>query len=211
MILRIFPLVAALLALPLAHADDAPLRAWLERQKSITSLETKFVQERKLPALKTPTSAPGRLYFAKPDKVRWQLGEPPETLAISDGTTMTLMDVATKTARKTGVDSPQAARFSLLSGEAFHSADAFYQAFELIESRVTAGISQYTLKPKDRRMRAQIPWVFIDIDPTTNDLRALELELQDKSRIRTVFSDPKFNQKLPDTLFQPDLSGYKVK
>jgi outer membrane lipoprotein carrier protein len=200
-----------LLTVAAVYAEHPQLDAWLKRQSSIISLDTAFTQERKLPALKNPTTTPGRLSFSKPGKIRWQLGEPFETLAVSDGKTLTLIEVATKTARQTGADSPQAARFSLLSGKAFESVETFYQTFEVIESRATSGIHQYTLKAKDRRMRSQIPWIFLDIDPAKNELRALEIELQDKSRLRTVFKNPRFNGKLEDSLFKPDLSGYQVK
>lgn len=203
------PLLALAIS-SVAHAD-ATLDAWLKRQTAITSLDTAFVQERRLPALKNPTTTAGRLSFAKPGKVRWQLGDPFETLAVSDGKTMTLVDATTKTARRVDVDSPQAARFSLLSGKAFGSPESFYETFEIVESRVTSGIHQYTLKAKDRRLRSQVPWIFIDIDPVKNELRAMEMELQDKSRLRTVFQNPKFNQALSPTLFQPDLAGYVVK
>lgn len=204
-------LIPFLALLVIARADNAPLDAWLKRQSSITTLDTEFTQERKLPALKDPVTTQGRLSFSKPGKVRWQLGNPVETLAVSDGTTLTLIETATKTARQTGVDSPQAARFSLLSGKAFESPESFQQSFEIIESRVTSGIHQYTLKAKDRRLRAQIPWIFLNIDPAKNELRALELELQDNSRLRTVFLNPRFNLKLDDSLFKPDLTGYTVK
>ncbi len=204
-------LIPFLAFLAIARADNAPLDAWLKRQPSITTLDTGFTQERKLPALKNPVTTPGRLSFSKPGKVRWQLGDPVETLAVSDGSTLTLIETAAKTARQTGVDSPQAARFSLLSGKAFESPELFRQSFEIIESRVTSGIHQYTLKARDRRLRTQIPWIFLDIDPAKNELRALELELQDKSRLRTVFHNPRFNLKLDDSLFKPDLTEYSVK
>lgn len=194
-----------------ARAADTPLEAWLKRQVTITSLDARFTQERKLPALKNPVTTLGRLCFSKPGKLRWALGEPFETLAVSDGTTLTLVEAATKTARRTAVDSPQAARFSLLSGQAFETPEKFHQTFEIIESRVTAGIFQYTLKAKDRRIRSQISWIFLDIDPEKNELRALEMELQDKSRLRTIFHQPRFNLKLEDSLFNPDLTGYEVK
>ncbi|WAC17895.1 outer membrane lipoprotein carrier protein LolA [Luteolibacter sp. SL250] len=194
-----------------ALAQDAVIDGWLERQATITSLDAGFTQQRKLPSLKEPVTTPGRISFAKPDKFRWQLGEPMQTLAVSDGITLTLIEESEKSARQISKDAPQAARFSLLSGKAFESKEAFYGSFEIIESRVTAGIHQFTLKPKDRRMRSNVPWVFIDIDPVKKELRAMELEMQDKSRVRTVFENPRFNTKLPDSFFKPDLTGYKVK
>lgn len=209
--MRLSSLLIPLLLLATARADNGPLDAWLKRQATITSLDADFTQERKLPALKNPVVTKGRICFVKPDKVRWQLGDPFETLAVSDGNTLTLLDAAAKTARRTGVDSPQAARFSLLSGKAFDSVESFQRTFEIIEARVTSGIHQYTLKAKDRKVRSQIPWIFLDIDPQKNELRAMEMELQDKSRLRTVFENVKFNRKLEDTLFKPDLTGYDVK
>ena len=194
-----------------AFANDAVLDGWLERQATVSSLDASFTQQRKLPSLKEPVTTPGRISFAKPDKFRWQLGEPMQTLAVSDGTTLTLIEESEKSVRQIPKDAPQAARFSLLSGKAFESKEAFYQSFEIIESRITAGIHQFTLKPKDRRMRSNVPWVFIDIDPVKKEMRAMELEMQDKSRVRTVFENPRFNTKLPDALFKPDLTGYKVK
>jgi outer membrane lipoprotein-sorting protein len=170
-----------------------------------------LTQERKLSALKNPTTRPGRLLFEKPCKVRWQLGDPFETLAVSDGVTLTLIDAASRNARRTIVDSPQAVRFSLLWGNAFGSREDFQQAFEIVESRAVSGIHQYTLKARDQRTRAKIPWIFLDIDPVKNELRVLEFELRDKSRLRTLFRNPRFNEKLNDSPFKPDLTGCVVK
>lgn len=193
-----------------AHADDI-IDGWLERQAAISSLDATFTQERKLPSLKESVTTQGRISFAKPDKFRWQLGIPAQTLAVSDGSTVTMIEEADKSAKQVPADSPQAARFSLLSGKAFQDKSGFYDAFEIIETRTTNGIYQVTLKPKERRFRSNVPWIFIDIDPEKKELRVMELELQDKSRVRTIFSNPKFNTKLPDSLFKPDLTGYQVK
>lgn len=203
-------LLALFLTATAAHADPV-LDSWLARQATVTSLDSTFTQERKLPSLKEPTVTTGRISFSKPGKFRWQLGEPVQTLAVSDGSTLTLIEESEKSARQISADSPQAARFSMLTGKAFEDKAAFDEAFEIIESRVTSGIHQFTLKPKDRRMRSQVPWIFLDIDPVKKELRVMELELQDKSRIRTLFTNPKINAKLPDSLFTPDLTGYQVK
>lgn len=207
--MRHLPILFALTASALAQ--DAVLDSWLARQQTITSLDTTFTQQRKLPSLKEPVSTTGRLSFEKPDKFRWQLGEPMQTLAVSDGETFTLIEESEKSARQISKDSPQAARFSLLSGKAFSSKEAFRQTFEIIDSKVVDGIHQYTLKPTDRRMRSNVPWVFLDIDPKKNELRAMELEMADKSRVRSVFGQVRFNINLPASLFKPDLTGYKVK
>lgn len=193
------------------RADSAALNAWLKRQSSIQTLETRFTQERKLPSLKQPVSTPGRLAFSKPGQVRWQLGEPAATLVVVNGKDVKLVDYNTQTLRNVSENSPQAARYSMLSGNGFQSREQFDAMFEITAHRVESGIHQYTLKPKERRMRSQVPWVFLDIDPAKLELRAMEMELKDKSRIRTVFHDPKINTKLSPTLFTVDPKGLKVK
>ncbi len=203
----LFPLIALVSC---ARADEI-IDGWLDRQATMTSLDASFTQERKLPSLKEPVTTQGKITFAKPDKFRWQLGVPAQTLAVSDGATVTMIEEADKSAKQVAADSPQAARFSLLSGKAFQDKSGFYDAFEIIETRTTDGIYQVTMKPKDRRFRSHVPWIFIDIDPKKMELRVMELELQDKSRVRTIFSNPKFNTKLPEALFKPDLAGYTVK
>jgi outer membrane lipoprotein-sorting protein len=206
-------LLPLVLLASLAHAepDTAALDTWLKRQPSITSVDADFVQERKLPALKQPVTSPGHLSLVRPGKLRWALGNPPATLAVCDGTTMTLVQVAEKRAARIDADSPQAKQYSMLGGEALASPENFREAFEIVESRVVSGIHQYTLKPKDRRLQAHVPWLFLDIDPAKNELRAFEMELKDRSRIRTIFSNTRLNAKLADALFQVDLTGYLVK
>jgi outer membrane lipoprotein-sorting protein len=193
------------------RADNSVLESWLGRQSGIQTLEVEFTQERKLAGLKKAVSTPGKLSLARPGRVRWQLGDPPVTLVLSDGTNFTLIDYAAKTARRVAADSPQAARFGMMAGKGFQNAERFYGMFEVAAHRVESGIHQYTLKPRDRKTRGQLPWVFLDIDPRRNELRAMELELNDKSRIRTVFREPRINTKLPDALFTADLSGLTVK
>ena len=53
--------------------------------------------------------------------------------------------------------------------------------------------------------------LFRSIDPAKNELSAMEMELKDKSRIRTVFRNPRFNREVPSSVFTADLAGYQVK
>lgn len=209
MLVRVLCLIA-ISAAP-ARADDGVLDRWLVRQQSIRSLEVGFTQTRTLRALNKPVITRGRLAFRKPGMVRWELGDPPATLAISDGATITLIDRKAKTARRVPADSPRAARFTLLAGRGFESPDQFKRVFEVADRRTDKGIEQFTLKPLDRSLRNQVPWVFLSIDPRTNLLVALELELKDKSRIRSVFGKPEINGDPDPSLFTADLTGLTVR
>lgn len=194
-----------------ASQDVSALNAWLERQASVKTLAVSFTQERTLPSLKEPVTSAGKLIFSQPDKMRWELGDPPVTMAVSDGATFTIIDFKKKQARRLPVDSPQASRFSLLTRDGFQSPEKFHATFKVSGHRFVSGIHQYTLQPNDRKLRAQMPWVFLDIEPGKNELRALAMELKDKSRIRTVFHAPVFNAPVPAGTFQPALEGISVR
>lgn len=210
--MRLLLLPLLLCSLAPAAPDTGPLEAWLDRQPEIRTLEAEFVQERTLPALKKPVRSTGTLRMQRPSKLRWELGEPPKTIAVSDGDTMTLVDVEQQVAQRLPSDSRRARQFTLLTDKALTGGlDSFTKAFEPIESRVTNGIYQLTLRPRDRSMRNKAPWLFLDIDPRSNELRAIEVRLEDESRIRTIFTRTSFNQALPADTFRVDLSGYKVR
>jgi len=207
-------LALTLLALPLAaeELDTGPLSDWLDEQGEIRTLEADFIQERALPQLKKPVRTPGRLVMSRPGKLRWELGEPTRTIAVSDGDTMTLLNLEEREARQLPADSPRSRQFTLLADEALGGGlEGFKKAFDLVESRVRNGIYQLTVRPKDRSLRDKAPWLYFDIDPERNELRAIEVRLEDKSRIRTIFTRNRFNRPVDPDEFTVDLSGFKVK
>lgn len=209
--MRLLLALLTLVSVARAELDLKPLETWIGRQKSLQSLDAEFVQERKLPSLKKPITTPGRMRMVRPGKLLWELGSPVKTLAVSDGTTMTLLDVAKKRGKKIEAGSPEAKQFTLLSDESFRDLASFQKAFELVESKMTGGIYQLTVRPKDKAMRKNVSWMFLDIDTATQELRALALELDDKTRIRTVFSNAKINPRIDPAIFTPDTNGYLMK
>lgn len=194
-----------------AGLDTAPLEDWLREQASIRSLTADFIQERTLPALSKPVRTSGRLSFVHPGRMRWELGDPASTIAVSDGETATLIDVEKRRARQIDADSPRARPFTLLGHGAFRSSESFHEVFEPVESRVTKGIYQLTVRPRDRSLRRHLPWLYLDIDPSRNELRALTVLLEDETRIRTVFTAHQRNPRVDPALFKPDLAGFRVR
>jgi len=209
--MRLLLTLLTLISVARAELDIKPLEAWIGRQKTLRSLDANFVQERKLPSLKKPVSTPGRMRMVRPGKLLWELGTPAKTMAVSDGTTMTLLDVVKKRGKKIEAGSPEAKQFTMLSDESFRDLASFQQAFELVESRMTGRIYQLTVRPKDKSMRKHVAWMFMDIDTTTQELRAMDLEMDDKTRIRTVFSNAQINPKIDPAVFTPDTTGYLMK
>lgn len=210
--MRLFLALLLILAPLHAEVDTGPLADWLNAQTKVKSLEADFNQERRLPALKNPVKTPGSLTMTREGKMRWELGEPAKTVAVSDGQNITLIDIAKKQANTMSADSPRARPFTMLSNEALRGGmDGFTQAFELVKAETVDGIYQLTTKPKDSKMRRNVKWVFFYIDPKKDELRAMAIELDDKSHVYTSFSNVRFNRKIPDSRFQYDLSGFDTK
>jgi outer membrane lipoprotein carrier protein len=208
--MRILLVMLALTSLVRADLDTKPLESWLTRQKDLKSLDAAFTQERKLPSLKNPVESPGRLRMMRPGKLLWELGDPVKTMAVSDGKSMTLVQVDKKRGKRIDTQSGEAKQFTMLSDEAFHDLASFEKTFELKESSVTDGIYQLTVRPLDPAIRTHVPWMFLDIDLKTWELRAMEIQLEDKSRIRTIFTKTKINATLDPAIFTPDLTGFSL-
>lgn len=68
-----------------AAADEAPVRQWVERARSLKSVAAEFRQERYRRALNKPLITAGRLWHRADGTLRRQLGEPPRTIALRTG------------------------------------------------------------------------------------------------------------------------------
>src|SRR5262245_23984784 len=54
---------------------SAALRSWLAAQTNIQTWSADFVQTRTLKALAQPLTASGHVWFAAPNRFRWELGQ----------------------------------------------------------------------------------------------------------------------------------------
>src|SRR5881275_289400 len=58
------------------------LTTWLNAQTNIQTWSADFVQTRTLKSLTQPLTAKGHVWFAAPNRFRWELGSPPQTIAV---------------------------------------------------------------------------------------------------------------------------------
>src|SRR5213593_2727732 len=56
--------------------------SWLNAQTSIHTWSADVVQTRNLKSLAKPLVADGRVWFAAPNRFRWEIGNPPQTIAV---------------------------------------------------------------------------------------------------------------------------------
>ena len=83
--LRSIGLLLLLIAHPAFAGADLSrqfLDAWLAQQAQAKTWSADVVQIRKLKSLVRPLESRGRVWFRQPNRFRWQLGEPPRTIAV---------------------------------------------------------------------------------------------------------------------------------
>jgi len=55
---------------------------WLAAQTNVQTWSADFVQTRRLKSLTQPLTATGHVWFVAPSRFRWELGQPPQTIAV---------------------------------------------------------------------------------------------------------------------------------
>jgi outer membrane lipoprotein carrier protein len=190
--------------------DTKPLHIWLKKQENIRSIQATFTQTRSLPSVRKPLTTTGKLTMQKPQRFRWELGDPASSMAISDGTTTYLMDMVKLQARKIGVDDPASKPFSLMASKAFENKDSFHQTFHIQQQTQVDAVFLYSLLLRDAAAAKHLREVILSIS-NDGDIKAIELVLSDQSRIKTTMNAVKLNAAIPATTFTPNLQGFKVR
>lgn len=190
--------------------DTKPLHIWLKKQEDIRSIQATFTQTRTLPSLRNPISTTGQLTIQKPNRFRWELGNPASTMAICDGTSTYLLDMQKMRARKIGIDDPASKPFSLMASQAFENKDSFHNTFHIQQQTLADDLFQYHLILRDAAAAKHLREVILSIS-RNGDIKAMEMVLSDQSRIKTTMNVVKLNAAIPANAFAPNLQGFKVR
>ena len=78
------PILILLARVAGAAPNDQLVDEWIGAQASVGAWEADFKQTRLLKALTEPLVATGKLWFAAPDRFRWEVMKPAPTLAVRE-------------------------------------------------------------------------------------------------------------------------------
>lgn len=195
-------------------SEDRLLDEWLTRQAAVQTWTAEVVQTRHLASLTRPLRAEGRVWFASPDRFRWQLGDPPHTIAIRKREA--LLVIYPKLARAERfpldgeIDEGWRQALSLLEIGFPRDAGEFRERYELVGAVEEDGRLALALRPRSARARRLVREVRFEIDGRDRLLRATELVFPDGSRMRNDFHAPALEVEVPDERFEEDLTGYEI-
>jgi outer membrane lipoprotein carrier protein len=210
--------IAFLLTLSVvAKADDlAPqVIAWLDAQSKIHTWTADFTQTRKLKSLTQPLTAHGKVSFAEPNKFRWELGNPPQTIAVRTPDGLLILYPHLKRAERFNLSGQQTGPWrdalALLEAGFPRSRAAMEAQYNVVSQKFDGDLCRLVLQPKSTSARRMMPQIEVDFDTKQNLLRGTELEFADGSTMRNDFSNIVTNPQIDMGIFSPPIPPeYKV-
>ena len=189
--------------------------SWLAAQTNIQSWSADFIQTRSLKSLAKPLTASGHVWFAAPNRFRWELGNPPQTIAVR--ATQELLVIYPRLKRVERIPlvgnqtGPWRDALALLEAGFPRSAVELEAQYNILSQTVQNGTGQLVLQPKSASARRMIPQIEIDFDAKDSSLRSTELQFADGSSMRNDFKSAVLNPTVGPDTFSPQFpSDYKV-
>jgi outer membrane lipoprotein-sorting protein len=194
-----------------AAEPSALVSQWLNAQTNIQTWTADVVQTRNLKSLTKPLTAEGRVWFAAPNRFRWEIGSPPQTIAVRKTDEMLVIYPRLKRAERFPLDQPNAGPFKdtlALLDAGFprnrHDLDA---RFQIASQNLSNEVCTVVLEPKSPSARRMMPEIRVSFGTNDWTLRSTELQFGDGSTMHNQFTNPKLNPPVDEKLFNPVLES----
>jgi outer membrane lipoprotein-sorting protein len=211
--------VALLLGVPGSapgqQPDDAILSSWLDAHARLETWSAELVQTRHLAALTHPLISTGSVHYSRPGLFRWELGQPPDTIAIRSTNELLLVYPRLKRAERYPVDGknggPLRDALTLMEAGFPRDAASLQKQYRIATTPEESGHCRITLEPRSPRARKLITRVALTFNTNVFELAASEIQFADGSRLQNRFSRSASNEPQAPGLFSTNLpTGFKV-
>src|SRR5258708_2538140 len=154
--------------------------SWLAAQTNVQSWSADFLQTRSLKSLTQPLTAKGHVWFAAPNRFRWELGNAAQTIAVRGTNEMLVIYPRLKRVERFPLSAEQAGvwkdALALLEAGFPRSQAALEAQYNILEQVVQGTSCRLTLQPKSATGRRLMPQIKIEFDIKELTLRATELQ-----------------------------------
>ena len=209
----IWGLVLGCLLSNLSSAADPNtlLNAWFSAQTNLQSWSARFTQTRTLRTLVQPLTVEGRVWVVFPDRFRWELGEPAQTIAVRRGEEMWVIYPRLKRAERYSLAGTQPGPWrdalALLEAGFPRGRAELESRFRILALTPTNAVCRLSLQPKSASARRMMPQIQVTFDTNRFALLATEVTFADGSRLRNDYAGAVMNSPMSDGLFQPRLDN----
>jgi outer membrane lipoprotein-sorting protein len=189
--------------------------SWLAAQTNLKSWSADFVQTRGFKSLTQPLTAKGHVWFEAPNRFRWELGNPPQTIAVRGSNDLQVIYPRLKRVERFPLSGQQAGPWkdalALLEAGFPRSAAELQAQYNILEQAVREPIGSLLLQPKSAAARRLMPQIKIEFNTKDQSLTATELQFADGSTLRNDFSQAVLNPAIDSQQFSPQIPGdYKI-
>jgi outer membrane lipoprotein-sorting protein len=200
---------------PSPLATQPLLSSWFNVQTNLQTWSADFIQTRTFKSLTQPLVATGQVWFAEPNRFRWELGRPPQTIAVRAPDDLLIVYPRLKRVEKFPLSGPAQGQWrdalALLEAGFPRSEADLLSRFRLLSQTISNSVCSLTLQPKSASARRVMPQIRIEFTTNTLELCATELRFADGSSMRNDFHNGKLNPLLASNLFNPVIeAGYTV-
>jgi len=196
-----------------ASAGAAPGDEWLDRwfaaQTNFHTWSAEIIQTRSLQALSQPLLATGQVWVAIPDRFRWELGRPAQTIALRQPDQLWVIYPRLKRAERYPLDEQQPGPWrdalALLDAGFPRSRKELEARFSVRAITQTNSVLNLTLQPRSASVRRMMSEIRVSLRTNDFSLLANEVRFVDGSSLRNDYRNATRNPVLPDRCFEADL------
>ena len=202
-------LVAGLWVGVAAAGQTGDLNAMLDRciaaQTNLHTWSAGLTQTRSLQVLAQPLVATGKVWMAMPDRFRWELGQPAQTIALRQPGQLVIVYPRLKRAEKFSLrDNPSASWkevLALLDASFPRSRAELESHFTVLSLSETNATLHLALQPKSSFARKLIREIRLGLSTQSFCPVSTELRFSDGSTMRNDFVNAVTNAALPEGIF----------
>jgi len=188
---------------------NSVVASWLAAQTNIQSWSADFTQTRAFKSLAQPLTATGHVWFAAPNRFRWEVKHPLPTIAVRAPTEMLVIYPRLKRVEHFPLTGGQGGQWrdalGLLEAGFPRSQEQLQAQYDILSYTIKDHTCELVLQPKSAAARRMMPQIRIEFDTNDFSLRATELQFVDGSTMRNDFHDPVINPPIDEKLFAPEI------
>ncbi len=183
-----------------AQSQTELLDELLQKNRTIQSIESPFVQKHTLSFMNEPLVSSGIFYYVHPDKLLWHQQEPSEYALILNGNTITRSDEDdTQSSNASGLRNSWIRKFLLgtIDGSLFNDDDFETQIQKQSEWIVVS------LTPQSQKIRKRVESIEMKFDRQSALLYELKILEAGGDELKISFSAQKINEPINVNKFTP--------
>ena len=214
---RVLPAGLFFLAVLTARAAEpgSVLDTWFAAQTNLHSFTADVIQTRTLKVLSQPLVSTGKVWVVIPNRFRWEIGRPAQTIALRQPDTLFLIYPRLKRAEKYPLTDNQPGPWrdalALLEASFPRSRADLDSHFRVLSVTQTNANWELRLQPKSSLARQMMAEIGITVRTNDFSLAATEMKFADGSRMRNDFINVVLNPPIGEEIFDAKLDpGFTV-